>query len=58
MAVMEVSIIIQMEAKILLSRLLQSYKLTLPDDYQLVFVPGALTQTKDDVECTLQIRYH
>ena len=46
----------QMEAKIAFSRLLQKYKVTLPENYKLVAVQRTTNQTKDDVHCTLEHR--
>jgi hypothetical protein len=45
-----------MEAKIVFSRLLQTFKIKIPDGYELVVVQRGIVQTKDDVNCTLQRR--
>ena len=45
-----------MEAKIAFSRLLQKYKVTLPENYKLVAVQRGTNQTKDNVHCTLECR--
>ena len=45
-----------MEAKIAFSRLLQKYKVTLPDNYKLVAVQRGTNQTEDNVHCTLEHR--
>jgi hypothetical protein len=44
----------QMNAKVVFSRLLQTYKISLPEDYELVVVQRAAVQPKDDVYCVLQ----
>ena len=43
----------QMEAKILLSRLLQTYTISLPEDYKMVALQKVSLEPKDDVPCTL-----
>lgn len=45
-----------MEAKIVFSRLFQTFKINLPDGYEMVTVQRGLVQTKDDVMCTLENR--
>lgn len=45
-----------MEAKIAFSRLFQTYKIRLPDNYELVAVQRGTVQTKDDVHCYLECR--
>ena len=45
-----------MEAKIVFSRLFQTYKITLPDNYQLVAVQRGTAQPKDDINCVLECR--
>ena len=45
-----------MEAKIAFSRLLQTYKITLPDNYELFVVQRGTVQTKDNVQCVLENR--
>ena len=47
---------IQMEAKVVLSKLLQNFTISLPEDYKLVPVARATTQPKDNVPCTLECR--
>ena len=44
----------QMSAKVVFSRLFQTYKISLPEDYELVIVQRAALQPKDDVYCVLQ----
>ena len=46
------SIITQMEMKLLLARLFQTYKISFPEDYKLVFILRGATQPKD-LNCTL-----
>ena len=46
-----------MEAKIAFSRLLQKYKVALPENYELVAVQRGTNQTKDNVYCTLEHRH-
>ena len=46
----------QMNAKVVLSRLFQSFKLSLPKNYELVVVQRGIIQPKDDVECVLENR--
>ena len=46
-----------MEAKIVFSRLLQTFKIMLPDGYELVAVQRGVVQTKDDVVCALTNRH-
>ena len=43
-----------MNAKVVFSRLLQTFKFSLPEDYELVVVQRAAVQPKDDVHCTLE----
>ena len=43
-----------MNAKVVFSRLLQTYKFALPEDYELVVMQRAAVQPKDDVNCTLE----
>ena len=45
-----------MNAKIVLSGIFQTFKLSLPEDYELVVVQRGPIQPKDDVECVLQSR--
>ena len=45
-----------MEAKIVLSRLFQIYKVILPEGYELVAVQRGIVQAKDNVECVLEIK--
>ena len=45
-------IITQMEAKLALARLFQTYKISFPEDYKLVPVQRGSTQPKD-LNCTL-----
>ena len=37
------------------SRLLQTFKINLPDGYELAPVQRGIVQTKDDVDCVLYI---
>ena len=46
-------VILQMEAKLVLSRLVQSYHVTLPDGYKLDIVERITRQPRDDIMCTL-----
>jgi hypothetical protein len=46
----------QMNAKVIFSRLLQTFKFSLPENYELVVVQRAAVQPKDDVYCTLKYR--
>ena len=46
----------QMEAKIVFSRLLQTFRIKLPDGYEVVTVQRGTVQTKDDVLCVLERR--
>ena len=47
----------QMEAKIAFSRLFQTYKITLPDNYELVTAQRVMIQTKDNyIHCLLESR--
>ena len=46
----------QMEAKMILARLIQTFKLTLPPDYKLVVVQRGTLQPKDDVPCAVELR--
>ena len=50
-------VLFQMQAKIVFSRLLQTFKIKLPDSYELVVVQRGIVQTKDDVICVLERRY-
>lgn len=43
-----------MNAKVLLSRLFQTFKISLPENYELIVVQRATIQPKDDVHCTLE----
>ena len=47
-------VVMQMSAKVVFSRLFQTYKISLPEDYELVIVQRAALQPKDDVYCVLQ----
>ncbi len=40
-----------MEAKMILGRLIQTFKLTLPENYKLVVISRGTLQPKDDVPC-------
>ncbi|XP_064405692.1 cholesterol 24-hydroxylase-like [Halichondria panicea] len=42
-----------MEAKLILARLVQTFRFTLPPDYKLVVVQKTTLQPKDDVPCTV-----
>ena len=44
----------QIEAKIILTRLLQTFKVTLPPSYKLVVEQFTTVRPKGDVPCTLQ----
>ena len=45
-----------MEAKMALTRLFQTYKIELPENYKLVAAMRTTIQPKDDVPCKLQHR--
>ncbi|XP_064388742.1 cholesterol 24-hydroxylase-like [Halichondria panicea] len=45
-----------MEAKMILARLIQTFKLTLPENYKLVVVSRGTLQPKDDVPCKVELR--
>ena len=45
----------QMEAKLILARLVQSFRFTLPPDYKLVMAQRLTIQPKDDVPCTVTL---
>ena len=47
------AIFMQMEAKMILARLIQAFKLTFPPDYKLVPVERTTLQPNDSVPCTL-----
>ena len=47
---------IQMEAKIVLARLLKRFTFTLPSNYEFVKAARATIQPKDGVMCTVQQR--
>ena len=40
----------------ILARLLQTFKLTLPDNYELSMVQRGTLQPKDDVPCKVELR--
>ncbi len=46
---------LQMEAKMILARLVQTYLVTLPSDYKLVRVQNTSLQPKGGVKCTIQL---
>ena len=46
----------QMNAKVVFSRLIQTYKFSLPEDYELVIIQKGALQPKDDVHCVLENR--
>ena len=48
----------QMNAKVIFSRLLQTFKVSLPEDYVLVVVQRGTNQLKDDLECVLESPRH
>ena len=45
-----------MNAKVVFSRLIQTYKFSLPEDYELVIIQKGALQPKDDVHCILESR--
>ncbi len=47
-----------MEAKVVMARLLQTFRFTLPSDYRLISVSRGVLQTHDDIPCTLQVIQH
>ena len=46
----------QMEAKVILSRLLQTFRVSLPPDYKFVVAGRFTLQPKDAVPCTLETK--
>ncbi len=46
----------QMEAKMILARLIQTFQMTLPENYQLIVANRGTTQPKDDVPCRVLLR--
>ena len=48
------ALIFQMETKIILARLLQTFKVTLPPSYKVVVEQLATQQPKGDVPCSLR----
>ena len=46
----------QMEAKMAFARLFQTYKIELPESYELVAALRTTIQPKDDIPCKLQHR--
>ena len=53
-----VSYLHQIEAKVILARLLQTFKVTLPPSYKLVVEQLTTQQPKGNVACTLQEIVH
>ena len=53
-----VSYLQQIEAKVILARLLQTFKVTLPPSYKLVAEQLATQQPKGNVACTLHEIVH
>ena len=51
-----ISCSMQMEAKVVLSKLFQNYTISLPDNYKLVAAARTTTQPKGSVLCTLEVR--
>ena len=47
--------VLQMEAKMVLARLVQTYLITLPSDYKLVRIQKTLMQPKGDIKCTIEL---
>jgi len=45
-----------MEAKVVLSKLLQNFSISLPDNYKLVLANRITKQPKDVVQCNLEVR--
>jgi cytochrome P450 len=45
-----------MEAKIAFSRLFQQYRISLPEDYELVPVQRFTVQVKDDIPCLVKTK--
>ena len=56
LAIIIIVIVTQMEAKIIVARLLQSFHINLPEGYKLQFVQRSTHTPKDDVPCTLECR--
>ena len=48
---------IQMETKVVLSKLVQNFTISLPDNYKLVAAARTTIQPKDNVPCTLESRF-
>lgn len=46
-------LLLQMEAKVIMSRLLQQFRISLPEGYELHVASKATLQPKDNVLCTL-----
>ena len=44
-----------MEAKLILARLVQTFRFTLPPNYKLVVAQRITTQPKDNVPCTVTL---
>ena len=51
-----ISCSMQMEAKVVLSKLFQSFTVSLPENYELVAASRTTTKPKDNVPCTLEVR--
>ena len=47
----------QMEAKMAFAKLFQTYKISLPEEYELVPVLRTTLQPKDDIYCTVESRH-
>ena len=47
---------IQMVMKITFARLMKTYKMTLPEGYEIVAAQRVITQVKDDIPCVLESR--
>lgn len=50
-----VSYVLQMEAKVIVARLVQTFQFTLPTDYKLVIAQRLTVQPKDNVPCTITL---
>jgi len=48
-----VFLFMQMEAKVIMSRLLQQFRISLPEGYELRLTSKTTLQTEDNVPCTL-----
>lgn len=57
MYLMYMTILVQMEAKVIMGNLLLNFEFTLPDKYVLTPVTVGVLQPKGDIPCTLVKRH-